>query len=169
MFGRINAIEDQCARRRFPVSFTRNNLYRTILISNAKVHAESRTVTPSSFVEVPCSNGLMIEPSITQQYADGILSFLQMFRNIKCQIKILPVETSVQRIQTMITYLLSIQIKFEQTCNYQIGSSRLDFLLCLELFSEIRSRFIIDAVIIANPCTLPVLHIHHPSFEATNS
>ena len=165
MFRSIDAVEPQRAGRCFPVQIGFYHFAGPVLIFDPQVEAESRTVAPRCVVEIPYCPGLVVVPSVSEQDPGGIASFLQTVRNIICDIKYPPVESGIHRIQSVIPYLLSVDIQFVQATYGDIRPGGPDRLGYSEFFPEIRSGPVFPIMSVADPASLPVFHGHHSGFE----
>ncbi len=110
MFTGINTVEYQRPRRCFPTKVRRDGLYTAVTVSDTKIQAESRPVPPGSTVKIPHCFRLMVIPSVSKQDSYGIVAIPELSGNIISDIQVTSVETGIQRIQTVVTDLFTIDI-----------------------------------------------------------
>src|SRR5690554_260089 len=110
----------------------------------------------------------MVIPPIAKQYSHRVRPFLQKMSYIVRNIKITPVVTGIHRVETMISYSLTINVHFHQSSNSYISPCGRDLFFGVELLSEVRSGFMMDIIAITDPRSLPIGNIHHSRFKGMN-
>ena len=140
----------------FPRSIRRKGLLRSILIIDLQFTQQTRTITPTSLMEIPYGHRLFVIPSVTQDGSHGITPFLQERSNIVRHIEISLIKMRISRIQEILSYSFPVEEHFIISCSRHIQPCLLDRLIHHKSFTEHRSRFVFLVFIVGNPLSLPV-------------